>query len=91
MSIKEKLLGRFLRLPKDFTYQELTRLLNGFGYIEETKGKTSGSRVMFYNREKEHPILIHQPHPGNILKAYVMKYVLDEFKAIGFIENKYDK
>ena len=91
MSTKEKLLGRFLRLPRDFTYQELTRLLNGFGYVEETKGKTSGSRVMFFNQEKEHSILIHKPHPGNILKAYVMKYVLDELKAIGFIENKDNK
>jgi len=87
MSTKEKLLVRFLKQPKDFTYQELTRLLNGFGYEEETKGKTSGSRVMFYNSVKEHPILIHKPHPGNILKAYVLKYVLDELKAIGFIEN----
>jgi len=88
MSTKEKLIERFLRLPKDFRYQELTRLLNGFGYVEEKKGKTSGSRVMFFHKQKEHPILIHKPHPGNILKAYVMKYVLDELKAIGFIENK---
>ena len=91
MSTKEKLLERFLRLPKDFTYQELIRLLNSFGYVQETKGKTSGSRVMFYNSAREHPILIHKPHPGNIIKAYVMKYVLDELKSIGYIENKDEK
>ena len=89
MSTKEKLLDRFLKQPMDFTYNELSRLLSGFGYIEETKGKTSGLRVMFFNKEKEHSILIHKPHPGNIIKAYVMKYVLQELKAIGFIENEY--
>jgi len=30
----------------------------------------------------------HKPHPGNILKAYAMKYVLDELKTKGFIENE---
>jgi hypothetical protein len=91
MSIKDKLLERFLRQPRNFTYQELKRLLNGLGYVEEKKGKTSGSRVIFYNKEKKHPILVHRPHPGNILKAYVMKYVLDELKAIGLIDSKDDK
>jgi hypothetical protein len=85
MSTRDKLLNRFLRQPRDFTFQELTRLLNSFGYIEEKKGKTSGSRVMFYNKEKGHPIMIHKPHPGNIIKIYVMKYILQELKALGFI------
>ena len=88
MTSKAKLLERFLRQPKDFSYPELLRLLNSFGYVEEMKGKTSGSRVMFFNQEKEHVILIHKPHPGNILKEYVMKYVLDELITIGFIENE---
>lgn len=88
MSTKEKLVERFLRQPKDFTYQELTKLLKGFGYVEETKGKTSGSRVMFFNQDKEHAIMLHKPHPGNIIKAYVMKYVLEELKTIGFIEEE---
>lgn len=88
MSTKEKLIERFLRQPRNFTYQELSRLLSGFGYIEETKGKTSGSRVMFFNKKKEHPIMIHKPHPGNIIKTYVMKYVLQELRTIGFIKNE---
>jgi len=88
MSTKKKLLERFLRLPRNFTYQELKKLLNSFGYAEEMKGKTSGSRVMFFNKGIEHSIMIHKPHPGNILKAYAMKYVLDELKTKGFIENE---
>lgn len=86
MSTKEKLIKRFLKLPKDFTYQELRRLLVNYGYIEETKGKTSGSRVMFYNKDREHAIMIHKPHPDNIIKTYAMKYILQELKALGFVE-----
>ena len=88
MSTKEELIARFLKQPKDFTYQELSRLLSGFGYVEETKGKTSGSRVMVFHKEKEHSIMIHKPHPGNTSKTYVMKYVLQELIAIGFIEKE---
>ena len=88
MSTKEKLIARFLKQPKDFSYQELSRLLSGFGYVEETKGKTSGSRVIFFNKGKEHSIMIHKPHPDNISKSYVMKYVLQELIAIGFIEKE---
>ena len=90
MSKKDKLVERFLRLPKDFTYQELSKLLSGFGYIEENKGRTSGSRVLFFNNEKKHSIMLHKPHPGNIIKAYALKYVLQELETLGFIE-KNDK
>lgn len=86
MSQFEKLVNRFLSGPKDFTFEELTRLLNGLGYHEEKKGKTSGSRVRFYNEKLQHPILLHKPHPGNILKAYQMKEILDELRAKGLIQ-----
>lgn len=88
MSTKEKLLSQFLKQPKDFTSHELSRLLSGFGYVEENKGKTSGSRVMFFHQEKEHSIMIHKPHPGNIIKSYVMKDILQELITIGFIEKE---
>ena len=35
MSTKEKLIERFKRLPSDFTFEELVRLLSFYGYIEE--------------------------------------------------------
>ena len=50
MSKAEKLLERFLSKPKDFTFEELRKLLKGLGYEEAKAGKTSGSRVAFYNR-----------------------------------------
>ena len=63
--------------PSDFTYEELERLLGQLGYEKSNKGKTSGSRMIFKDANG-HPIMIHRPHPGNIIKGYAMKQILDE-------------
>jgi hypothetical protein len=72
MSSKEKLIARFLMQPSDFTFDELERLLTILGYTKSNKGKTSGSRVVFKDREG-HPIMLHKPHPGNIVKGKALK------------------
>jgi len=74
MSKKEKLINRFLNLPSDFHYDEMVKLLGYFGFIEVKKGKTSGSRVKFENKEGI-PIIMHKPHPSGIMKKYQMKQV----------------
>ena len=79
----EKLLERFLGYPKDFTYEELKRLLKKLGYSETTKGKTSGSRVAFIDEKIKHAIRVHKPHPGNIVKEYVVKMVIKELQDKG--------
>ena len=85
MGTKEKLRERFLRLPSDFTFDEMQRLLEGYGYERSNKGRTSGSRIIFKNGNKR-PIMLHKPHPGNIVKAYAMKQVLDELREAGLIK-----
>jgi len=77
MSSFEKLLIRFLSNPKDFSYDELKRLLSGFGYKEQQR---SGSRVVFKNERLHHSIKLHKPHPGNILKRYQVNIILKELK-----------
>lgn len=47
MGTKEKLRERFLKMPTDFTFEEMQRLLEGYGYEKSNKGRTSGSRVIF--------------------------------------------
>lgn len=69
MSKIEKLITRLNSKPKDFTWQEATRILNHYGFEEIKKGKTNGSRRKFANKYKD-VINIHEPHPGNILKGY---------------------
>lgn len=85
MGAKEKIRERFLKLPSDFTFDEMQRLLEGYGYEKSSKGKTSGSRVIFKSANKP-PIMLHKPHPGNIVKGYAMKQVYDILKESGFIK-----
>ena len=77
MSRHQKLVHRLRQKPKDFTYSELVRLMKGFGYEESSVGKTSGSAVAFINRDTQQVVRLHRPHPGNIVKSYVIKNVLD--------------
>lgn len=85
MGSKEKLIERFKQQPNDFTFDEMERLLSIFGYEKSNKGKTSGSRIIYRNENKR-PIMLHKPHPGNIIKGYAMKQVLDELKEAGFLK-----
>lgn len=79
MGTKEKLIERFKSMPSDFTFNELERLLKGFGYTKSDKGRTSGSRVVFKDSLGT-PIMLHKPHPGNVVKDYALKQVLEELK-----------
>ncbi len=74
MSKNDKIVERFMTFPKDFTFDEMEKLLSYFGYAKSNKGKTSGSRVMF-KKDGSAPILLHKPHPGNIMKEYALKQV----------------
>ena len=85
MGTKEKLIERLTHLPKDFTFDEAERLLTLFGYTKSNKGKTSGSRVVFKDREG-HPIMLHKPHPGNIVKMYALRQVLEELQSKGYLK-----
>jgi len=81
MSKTDKLLSRFLSKPKDFTYEELKKLLTSFGYKEEKTGKTSGSRVTFYNRAIDDEIKLHRPHPSPVLRQYQLNDIEKRLKA----------
>lgn len=84
MSQKDKLVQRFCTIPKDFTWQELEKLLQGFGFKVTQKGKTSGSRIRF--RHAEYPSIdLHKPHPGNIVKEYIIKYLKKYFEDEGLL------
>lgn len=69
MGTKEKLIERFLALPKDFTYDEVKRLFGLFGYTEVSKGSTSGSRVEFVSSDGRHRTSCTSPIPLILLKG----------------------
>jgi predicted RNA binding protein YcfA (HicA-like mRNA interferase family) len=82
MSQREKLLERFKTKPKDFTWDELEKLLNSMGYVQE---KGDGSRRKFYNSETCALISLHKPHPGRILKSYQVTDVLNHLQERGVL------
>ena len=86
MSSREKLLERFLKLPKDFTWDELKRLMKKYGYAQNNKGKTSGSRIRFESEESDIYLDLHKPHPKNIQKPYQIADVLEFLKRIEVIK-----
>ena len=85
MSKDEKLIKRLISRPKDFTYNELRKILTYLGYTETQSGKTSGSRVAFVNSKDEHIIRLHKPHPNNELKQYQINQIVEELKSRGII------
>ena len=86
MTKHDKLLKRFLSKPKDFTYKEMIKLLNGLGYKEVKTGKSTGSRVAFINTLNHHIIRLHKPHPRNVLKKYQLDMIEEELKSLEMIK-----
>jgi predicted RNA binding protein YcfA (HicA-like mRNA interferase family) len=80
MGRKDKLRVRFQSIPADFTWKELCSMLNGFGY-EMLTG--SGSRRKFYKKSTGDLIILHEPHPGSIVKKYALKEVLEHLEEKG--------
>ena len=79
MTKREKLIDRFLTIPRDFTWGELTKVLNGFGYKQISAGKTGGSRIRFISSDYP-PIILHKPHPRPILKRYQLEDIIKLLK-----------
>ena len=85
MSKKDKLIEKLLNKPSDFRYDEAKILLKKFGYKEDNRGRTSGSRVAFVHSETGHILRFHKPHPGNILKRYQIEQLIGELEKQGVI------
>lgn len=85
MSKLEKELERLESRPKDYTYDEARSLLNKLGFVENNKGRTSGSRVEFRNYEINKKVELHKPHPSKILKGYQVKDLFNSLKELEVI------
>lgn len=83
MARRKKIEERLRHMARDITFEEATVLLNHYGYLQDNKGKTSGSRVRF-TCDGHCDILLHKPHPEKELKAYVVKDLHDIIEQEGF-------
>lgn len=86
MSRLEKEIERLKSKPKDLTYYEAKKILNNLGFIENNKGKTSGSRVVFENIYLNKKIELHKPHPSKILKNYQIKEIVKSLEEWRILE-----
>lgn len=82
MGKQEKLLTRLMHLQGTFTWPELVSLLHSLGYQQK---EGAGSRVKFDNGDPLALISLHKPHPGNELKLYARRQVIEHLKAGGLI------
>ena len=85
MTRLDKAKARLLSLPRDYTYSEARYLLGRLGFEESTKGKTSGSRVKFYRPADGRIILLHRPHPTDIMSAGAVRGLAEYFRGLGEI------
>ena len=80
MSSKDKLIKKLKSKPKDFTWDELARLLGYLGFKEKTQGKTTGSGRKFFNVKANLIINVHKPHPSPIIKSYLIGQVIKKLE-----------
>jgi hypothetical protein len=81
MSTIDKLRTRFLSVPSDLSWEELAKFLGSLGYQETIGGKSGGSRRKFINADYNHPIILHKPHPKNIVKQYAIRQIIEVLKS----------
>lgn len=83
MSSLEKAKQELLKCSKNYTYDKASALLKKMGFEEKTKGKTSGSRVLFYRELDQRIIMLHKPHPGNTMDTGAVKGLIKKLQDYG--------
>lgn len=78
MSKNEKLLAKLLNEQRVFTWPELTTLMRQLGY-RQIEG--AGSRVRFHTDDPSAKITLHKPHPGNELRLYIRRQIIEQLKS----------
>ena len=70
-------------MPRDYAYTEAKALLKQLGFQESNKGKTSGSRVKFYRETDKKAILLHKPHPGDVMSIGCVRDLAEFLSGLG--------
>lgn len=86
MGTKDTLTARFLSMPKDFEQREMDALMAQHGCVKNNRGKTSGSAIQYVHLETQRVFTYHRPHPGNIIKPYVLKAARQFLRDVGEIQ-----
>lgn len=80
----DKLIEKFLNIPKDLEWTEFIKILSHYGFTVVPKGITGGSRRCFKNNNGL-KLYFHEPHPSNIVKTYAIRQVIETLKKEGIL------
>lgn len=83
MTKKAKLLQRLVQLSADLTWDEAATVMKQHNF-EMLKGDGSGRK--FVHATTRTKVFIHKPHPGNIVKTYAQRDLLEGLRNAGEIE-----
>lgn len=86
MGKKDALTARLLNIPKDFEQREMDTLMRQCGCVKNNRGKTSGSAIQYVHQATKRVFTYHRPHPGNIIKPYILKAAIQFLKSVGEIQ-----
>ena len=84
MSRSDKLIKRFLSVPKDLVWSEFIKVLSYYGFEIKPTNITGGSRRCFENKEGA-KLYFHEPHPSKIVKLYVIRQTIEFLKKEGVL------
>ena len=83
MGKTEKQKARLQSIPTDYTYTEANSFLVRLGFALSNKGRTSGSRVLYYRKEDGAKIMLHKPHPGDVIPEYAVRQLKQKLVDLG--------
>jgi predicted RNA binding protein YcfA (HicA-like mRNA interferase family) len=83
VSQKQKLLERLKGKPKNFTWDEVLKLMAVCGFRLVNK---SGSARMFVHEATRVKVRLHEPHPQPTLFPYMVDQLIEGLRAAGEME-----
>ena len=75
MTPRIEVIEKLKRQPRDVTWNEIARRLEGVGDSEPKRGETGGARRRF-GHETAAMIAVHRPHPANKSEGHQVELVL---------------
>lgn len=85
MGTIDKLIIKLKSSPNDLKYSDFKKIMEHFGYVEYNKGKTSGSRVIFYRKSDNDKIGGDRPHGNGSVSVGWIRRVVKHLKEKGDI------
>ncbi len=80
---QQKLLQRLQQMSGDLTWDEAVKIMRHHGFALHAG---AGSSRRFGHARTGVKVLVHEPHPGNIVKRYAQEDLLEGLRAAGEIE-----